>query len=63
MLECFHCGKKITNELKMVMIGADGDFVCNKECEAEFKKERDHFFNVIVHSPEKTEAYLRGKDV
>jgi len=47
-MKCFHCHKEM-DELNMVLISVDGDFVCNKKCEKQFKKDRDHFLNVTIH--------------
>ena len=57
-MNCSHCGKKI--EGNGVLINTDGDFVCNDKCKNGYEKERDHFFDDIVQSPEKTEAWLKG---
>lgn len=48
-MKCFHCRKEIKNELDVVIMGPDGDWVCNKQCEEAYKKEKDHFLNVIIH--------------
>jgi hypothetical protein len=48
-MRCFHCYKEIEDESNMVLISVDGDFVCNKVCEKEYKKERAHFLDVIIH--------------
>ena len=45
-MKCIHCKKEIINEFESVHI-ADGDFVCNKECETLYIKERDKFFENI----------------
>ncbi|OGF27448.1 hypothetical protein A2331_00600 [Candidatus Falkowbacteria bacterium RIFOXYB2_FULL_34_18] len=60
-MKCFQCKKEITNESKMILISADGDFVCGQNCKDKYETEKAHFFNEIVHSPEKTESYLLGR--
>lgn len=62
-MKCFHCKKKIENELDMILISADGDFVCSKECQEGYEKEKDRFFSEIVHDEEKCRNWLMGQDV
>ena len=62
-MRCFHCNKKIENELDMVLISADGDFVCNKKCQEDYEKEKDRFYSEIIHSDEKFNKWIIGQDV
>lgn len=59
-MKCFHCRKKIENEQDMVLLNIDGDFACNKKCEAEYKKDRDHFLNVTIHDDTLYDNWLYG---
>jgi len=56
-----NCKKNPTDKLDRIFVGVDGDAVCDKYCEAEYEKQKAHFFNVTVHSADLTEKYLRGK--
>ncbi len=58
-MKCFQCQKEISGS--GVLISADGDFVCDKICEHDYIKEKEIFFNEIVHSESKTKAWLLGK--
>ena len=60
-MECSHCYKQIEDEGKMVLLTIDGDFACDDNCKVAYEKERDHFFNYICQSAERTEAWLLGK--
>lgn len=46
-MKCFACKKEITNELSMVMIGTDGDFVCDDVCKKKYEHDKEVFFNNI----------------
>ncbi len=48
-MKCCQCHKEIEHELDMIFVTIDGDVVCNKKCEAAWKKEKDHFLNVVIH--------------
>ena len=61
-MKCTVCPKQCP-EYGAVLLNADGDFACSKECEEKYKKDRDHFFNTIVHSDVLTEKWLHGEDV
>lgn len=58
-MECSHCHKQIPGS--GVLLNEDGDFVCDDKCKQGYEKERDHFFNHIVQSSERTKAWLLGK--
>ena len=58
-MKCFHCHKKM-NELDMVLISADGDFVCDKKCKEDYKKEKAHFLNVTIHDDTLYDQWLYG---
>ncbi len=60
-MKCFQCKKEIKNEAEMVILNADGDVGCNTICQQNYIKERDHFFNVIVHDEKMCEDWLLGK--
>ena len=49
-MRCFHCKKEIENDLDMKIIGIDGDVVCDQDCKEAFEKERERFFNEVIHS-------------
>lgn len=57
-MKCSQCGKDFYGNGKL--LNADGDFACSAKCEEEYIKERNIFFNEIVHSSEKTKAWLLG---
>lgn len=60
-MKCFQCNKEI-NEINCILISADSDFVCSKECELKFKKERDIFLNEIVQDPIKCKNWLLSRN-
>ena len=57
MITCFHCGLLIENELDMILVSEDGDFV-HPECEPKYYAERRSFFDIVVHGPEATKGWL-----
>jgi hypothetical protein len=44
-----------------ILVSADGDFACDAHCKAEYEKQKEHFFNHVVHSEERTKQWLMGK--
>jgi len=62
MIRCFICNSD-SDTPEGIILNCDGDMVCGKECKAEFDRRREYFFENIVHSEEKTEAYLMGEDI
>jgi len=56
---CFNCKRKIIGN--GIVINIDGDFVCNEKCKEEYKKEMDHFFNVIVNNEGLFKDWMRNK--
>ena len=44
----------------MVLLGIDGDFACNKNCEQAYEVGKAHFFNNIVHDEAKCTKWLMG---
>ena len=65
MSKCFNhkCNNEVLQSPDRIYINCDGDAVCCKKCEAEYIKQRDHFFNVIVQSEDLTRRFLQGEDV
>jgi hypothetical protein len=59
-MTCAQCGGD-ADKLEKKLLNQDGDFACGEACEKEYKRERDHFFNTLVHDPDKMEKWLRGK--
>jgi hypothetical protein len=59
-MKCFQCNKKIENELDMVITAPDGDCFCNQKCHDDYKKEREHFFRVVVHDDKLFHNWLRN---
>ena len=55
-MKCFHCHKEIKRN--GILISQDGDFVCDEKCKEKYEKERDYFFNNIVHSEKETKNWL-----
>lgn len=60
-MKCFQCDNDIVDESKMILVSADGDFVCSEKCRKAHEAGKARFFNDIVHSSEKTAAYLSGR--
>ena len=59
-MQCFQCHKEIENELDMIFINIDGDIVCSKKCQQNYEKEKQHFFDVLIHDEEKCKQYILG---
>ena len=57
MIKCFQCRGPVP-EPGGILLGLDGDFVCSQACKDLYEQERDHFFEMVVHSPEATERWL-----
>ena len=57
-MKCFQCKKEIKNVLYMIVTAPDGDCFCNQICHEQFKKDRDHFLNVIIHDDTLYEQWL-----
>ena len=60
-MKCTQCRKEVTDESKGSFVNIDGDWVCSDACNTAYIKERDHFFNHIVHSEEATTRWLLSK--
>jgi len=58
-VKCFQC-KKECGEYTAILISADGDFVCSKECKVAYEKEKQHFFNVIIHDEARFLNWMAG---
>jgi hypothetical protein len=61
-MTCVACPKS-ADTINKVLLNADGDFACSKECADKYNREKADFFNRIVHSEDLTERYLKGEDV
>jgi hypothetical protein len=61
-MKCFHCHKKIIDESKMIILGADGDAVCDEICYEGYKAKKEHFLDKVVHSEYLTNRWLGGED-
>jgi trimethylamine:corrinoid methyltransferase-like protein len=60
MIKCFNCGDNAEKFGTPILIGPDGDFVCCKKCMDEYEKERDVFFNEIIHDDKKFNEWING---
>jgi len=56
-MKCYQCGKIIEDG---IILDEDGDIVCSEECKVQFEKERELFFNTIVHDDVLFEKWMRG---
>lgn len=59
---CAQCNEPIIDESKMIMVTADGDFVCDDDCRRAWEKAKEHLFNDILPSESATESWLLGID-
>ncbi len=59
-MKCFQCNKEIKNEIHMVVTPPDGDCFCDQKCYDDYKKEREHFFKVVVHDDKLLHDWLRS---
>ena len=57
-MKCSQCHKEINNELDMVLINVDGDFVCSKQCQSDYEVEKNHFLNNIIHDDRKYSKWI-----
>lgn len=60
MIRCVNddCGKNPLDNPNHVVVNTDGDMACDEHCKREYEKQRDHFFNVIIHDDAKFAAYM-----
>jgi len=56
------CSNDSLKSMHRVVVNIDGDMACCKKCEIEYKKQRDNFFNVIVHDEKKCKEWLLGNE-
>ena len=56
-MNCFHCGQKIDESKGYEITAPDGD-AFHKKCLRKFKKERERFFNEIIHDDDKFYDWL-----
>ena len=61
-MKCSVCNKEIVNELNMVLISCDGDFVCDEKCKKKWNDDMDAFYRDIAPYPEKFEAWMKSND-
>lgn len=59
-MECSVCRDEVP-EYGGILLTIDGDFACSEKCEIKYKKDKEHFFNVIVHDEEKCKNWLMGE--
>ncbi len=60
-MKCVYCKKEIDTQFNMMeahYVNTDGDAACSKKCERLYIKERDMFFNEIIHDDKKYNAYM-----
>jgi hypothetical protein len=50
MIECVVCKEDVDKNGTAVLVNADGDFACSQACADKYKRERDHFFDHIIHN-------------
>ena len=48
------------SDYETVIVNIDGDMACCKKCAEEYKKQKDHFLNVVIHDDKKYEAWLNA---
>jgi len=53
-----NCKKDPLDSMHYVIASADGDAACCQKCLEEYKKQRDHFFNVVIHDDKKYNEWL-----
>jgi len=56
-----NCRKDPLNSLKAVIVNIDGDMACCPECRDEYEKQKQYFFDHIVHDEAKCEKWLKGE--
>lgn len=54
---CFHCKKEVDESKPHKITAPDGD-VFHIECLKEHEKQRDKFFNEIIHDDKKYKDYM-----
>jgi len=58
-MKCAQCGKELP-EIGAKLISCDGDFVCNDQCHAAFKRDMDAVCNM---SDSQFESWMRGGEI
>lgn len=56
-MKCFHCRKEINESKPHEVTSPDGD-VFHLECLLEYEKEREIFFNEIIHDDKKFDNWM-----
>ena len=60
-MKCWVCKGEVP-EYGAILLTVDGDFACSKDCEIKYKRDRDHFFNVILPDDRKYKNWMDGVD-
>jgi len=61
-MRCVQCCKEISDGDTIIPMTPDGDFACGLICKVRYEKERDRFFNEIVHDDKKFEEWMSDLD-
>ncbi len=61
MVRCTVC-KQSAEGLDAVLLTCDGDFACSEACAEKWRKDRDHFFNNVIHDDQAFANWI-GVDV
>lgn len=55
-----NCSKDPFSTMDSIVVNIDGDLACSQECKEAYERQKEHFFNHIVHDEERCERWLKG---
>lgn len=58
MIKCTFCKKDAERFGTAILLNQDGDFVCSEDCKLKYNREKDKFFNEIIHDDSKFFSWL-----
>lgn len=58
-----NCKEDALNSIAAVIVNLDGDLACCFKCQKEYERQKERFFNVIVHDEKKCERWLQGASI
>jgi len=58
-MKCISCNKKITGESKIIWWGCDGDPLCSKTCEDNYRKDMDILNSIPLSDTKSFENWMK----
>ena len=59
-MKCVQCKQEIRDGQTIIPVTPDGDMVCGLICKGLYERERERFFNKVVHDDKKFEDWMKG---